>query len=431
MRVTLLLALLASTPRDPLNTLGGDLFDLNGPPTALLELPLTGDCECVTPSALTFTRSSPAACVTAAGVLTWCSANQARLTSGGMWAEGSAQNPALYNQQVDNAGWLKSGVNVTAANAIAAPDGTLTADRLQASAGSSVHWTFNSFNTTNGQPYSISVFGKAGTAGWLGLYNDGSPSARMAVNLSTCAVGTQTFGGTNYAVESLAEGWCRAMLSFVANASAHNIVVRIGRTEADVSNGSTWTADGSEYLYAWGMQSEPGARATSYVGEVLGTAVTRAAELPSVSNPLSGTTPSSWCLGATVTNSDSSWGGGGIRVIASVGTTYSAANSAMLYVINSGGVEADVFDSSGVTRYSATTGTLTSGAQRVVMSASSGAPVITVGGAVQSVSTGGAGTGAISSHPATIRLGNQNGTTGWLYGRIRALSIDNTAGGCQ
>ena len=102
-------------------------------PTAALNLNFTtGTLD----SRITFTRSTTGSYYNSAGVLSTAAINAPRfdydpvtLESVGLLIEESRTNLLTYSEQFDNAVWTKSNASITA-NAIIAPDGTLTADKL-------------------------------------------------------------------------------------------------------------------------------------------------------------------------------------------------------------------------------------------------------------------------------------------------------------
>lgn len=134
------------------------------------------------PAPLTTTRASSATCLPANqftgisnGDLDTCTSNQTRVTtyggsSLGVLSEAAATNTALYSEQLDNGAWAEVHVGAAAvivtANYGVAPDGTTTADRLQADAVSAGQYSLLSQSgaCASGVQVNASVFLK-GTSG--------------------------------------------------------------------------------------------------------------------------------------------------------------------------------------------------------------------------------------------------------------------------
>jgi hypothetical protein len=153
----------------------------------------------------------------------------ANATLRGYWTEQTVVNRALRSEEFDNAAWVKTNVTV-AANSIAAPDGTLTADTLTASAanGTCIQdlgvvasaakagsiWlrrltgTGNIQLTLNGGGAWTTV---AVTSSWqrFFIYNNALANEDFGIRIVTSADAVYAWGGQ---VETLSAG-CQAMSS--------------------------------------------------------------------------------------------------------------------------------------------------------------------------------------------------------------------------
>jgi hypothetical protein len=162
-------------------------------------------------------------------------------------------NLCLQSQTFDNATWTAQRATVTA-NATAAPDGTLTADKLIEDATASNTHRITQTPTTAASAYTWSVYAKADTRSWLYLRVDRiGPTTPIAwFNVSNGTVGTVQTGFTA-SIQSVGNGWYRCTATVdVALAGANSIM--IGLATAD--NVSSYTGDGTSGIFIWGAQLE-------------------------------------------------------------------------------------------------------------------------------------------------------------------------------
>ena len=238
-------------------------------------------CACTTPTgakgeALTFTRAGDATCSKqglattgiANGDLVACTANQPRVESSGgvlgLRVEGARTNETLRSQEFENVVWATTVSGVAAptitANFATAPDGALTADRMQIPA-CPVVGNASGVNQTSGaiaSPSSSSVYLKA---------NSGTPS--VSVCMYGITTGTRTC--TQFALNT--STWTRAVVPNVTNTGGMNMEIACeNRTGSYTGATNTGAAD----ILVWGAQSEAGAYATSYIPTVAASATRNA-----------------------------------------------------------------------------------------------------------------------------------------------------------
>lgn len=229
-------------------------------------------------SGISIARASTAYYCNSAGVLSSFASGAARIGDRGLLVEPAATNLALQSQTFDNASWSKSNSTVTA-NAVAAPDGTTTADKLIPSAAATDGRIIQTVaGLSSGGTYTLSCYGKAGEHSNFRIYMDdsGSNSASVSYNLSTGAVSTAaavagTWTAVSTTVTALANGWYRCTVTFTA-------------TSAAPTRAAIWcrdTGDGTSGIYLWGAQLEATAYATSYIPTTTASA-TRAADVISI-----------------------------------------------------------------------------------------------------------------------------------------------------
>jgi len=153
---------------------------------------------------------------------------------------------------------LLSNLTVTT-NAVAAPDGTLTADRLVETATTANHSMLHAnIAAVSGETYTYSVYAKAGERTWLAI----APANQAPTdwfNLGTGALGTTAKAG---AISDAGNGWYRCSITEVAATTTRTIYIWL-RT-ADGQTG-TYAGSTSNGLYLWGAQVNRGATPATYI----------------------------------------------------------------------------------------------------------------------------------------------------------------------
>lgn len=134
-------------------------------------------------------------------------------------------NLLTFTQEFDNAGWAKTNATI-AANSIAAPDTTNTADTITANAANAT--VLQAF-TASAVPYTFSV--------WLRRLT-GTGNVEITVD------------GTTYVAVAVTTTWTRFSTTLTPSAGTRNAGIRVV-TSADA-------------VYAWGAQLQTGSTATTY-----------------------------------------------------------------------------------------------------------------------------------------------------------------------
>lgn len=208
-----------------------------------------------------------------------------------LWTAPVSANTILNSEEFDNAAWSKTNATVTA-NAVTAPNSTLTADQIFDDAvASGGHAVAMSRPTVAGQPHTLSVYAKAGTRGFIRLsLSGGTYYSVFDLNAGTLGL---TSGLTSRNIEAVGGGWYRCSITItIAGASVTNTIALMPANQVNPN----YAGDGSS-LYLWGVQLEQASAASSYTKPV-GNEI----------SPLTGVGTASWnATGALVANDPPRW----------------------------------------------------------------------------------------------------------------------------
>lgn len=230
---------------------------------------VTQDFLSAMPAGSTYTRVGGATALTAEGTVVEVAADVPQRTNRGLALEPAVTNLALRHHAMEVSPWATLNATVTA-NAIAAPDGTTTADKVAETATTGAHGVYQSCVTVPGQAYTQSCYAKAAERGFLVMTEGNNVTSTAVFNLSTGAVSSVTGNGSpSAAIVALGDGWYRCSLTFTPIAASANLQIRA--SNAASSAGYAGTAGSG--IYAWGAQFELGAYATSGIHTAAATAL--------------------------------------------------------------------------------------------------------------------------------------------------------------
>jgi hypothetical protein len=198
----------------------------------------------------------------------------------GLLIEEQRVNLVLYSAELDNAGWVKSLVSVTA-NVTTSPDGTTNADRLTADGSNNPH-DIRQTVTYTAAAHTFSVYAKKDTNDFVQLrfgaaaIAGGTGFANFDLNAGT--VGTVGAGLSAASITPAGNGWYRCTITGTTlAASTFASFYIVSSATAPSAQGNTLAT--SVFLY--GAQLEAGAFPTSYIPTVAST-VTRAADVAAI-----------------------------------------------------------------------------------------------------------------------------------------------------
>jgi len=243
---------------------------------------------------ITFSRTTTGTYMDSDGLIKVASADEARfdhkyedgnIVSLGLLVEEERSNLITYSEQFDNPFWTNpdSGNTITA-NAITAPDGTLTAD-LVSNVGQVVSLvqglvTVPASSTTD---YYVTIYAKKSTASYFtfNCFYSGNTEDNVNFNFDTGAVTGVPYAG-EYIFQNVGNGWyrCGFRMTRDSTGSRTGIYFRFWESGRTLTSGNT---------YFWGAQLEAGRHATSYI-PTTSASVTRSADNASIT----GTNFSNW-----------------------------------------------------------------------------------------------------------------------------------------
>jgi hypothetical protein len=172
----------------------------------------------------------------------------------------SPHNLCLQSQTFDNPApaWGKSNSTITA-NAIASPDGTMTADALIPNAGNISPFVNQPLTVPNGTVVTFSVYAKNGVlTPWLFILSD----VPAYFNLATGVKGSTT--GISSNMVAAGNGWYRCDVTFTAASATPQVYLAM--TTADGAAANCTTGDGVKVgFYLWGAQMNRGSIPLAYL----------------------------------------------------------------------------------------------------------------------------------------------------------------------
>lgn len=196
----------------------------------------------------------------------------------GLLIEELRANLLLYSSDFTQSAWTKFQLNTSGSpawtNVAVAPDGTQTADKLIANTVNNAHWVGGSSTITNGAAYTVSAYVRSGSDPgdytFASLY-DCNASTNIIVNLTTGALVSGT--ATAYTITPVGSGWYRLSVTATSSSTTGYARVYLFNGVSDVFVGNNTNG-----IYAWGIQLEAGAFATSYIPTTT-TSLTRNADV--------------------------------------------------------------------------------------------------------------------------------------------------------
>ena len=410
------------------NLLGKGLFD-----SASLDLRFA--VNKTLDSRVTFTRASTATYVGGDGAL-----------------KTAVTNLLLRSEEFDNASWGKTRSSVTA-NAIAAPNGALTADQLiEDGSASTTHFVTVTATVTT-STYTHSVYAKPSGRNHIALQGfNGASNPTAYFNIATGVVGTTT-GVASTAITPAGNGWYRCSITYAVTSGT---VTTAAVYLANADNSPTYTGDGTSGIYVWGAQLEQSATAGEYIpttstinsaprfdhnpttGESLGLLVEEARTNSVTNNTMvgavagtPGTNPTGWAY-ATASSNGLTISIAGIGVENGInyidyrfnGTTIASPNACAIGFVNATAATGQTWTASTYWKLAAGTATGITGWQIGIIESTAGGSFVTGAFYAQTAPTSAA---LITQRPSATRTLSGGATIGLVTYPINVSVSGNTA----
>jgi len=173
--------------------------------------------------------------------------------------DGNGENLLLQSQTFETSPWAPSGSTVSA-NAIAAPDGSLTAEKLNETTANSMHYVNQAFTGTSRYcTYSVYLKAAERSLAQLTIYRNGSPfeAFSVLVDLSTGATRKFDYSGgitTSYGALNAGNGWWRVWCSGDLINSGQHVVEIFTRTGTIDTPINSYVGVAGSGVYIWGAQ---------------------------------------------------------------------------------------------------------------------------------------------------------------------------------
>ena len=189
---------------------------------------------------------------------------------------GRYENLFLYSQDYSDASWSKTSTTITP-NAIAAPDGTITASKLVGNNGVTGRQSiYEDVTTVAGQTYTFSVFVKAGERQYCCVWFDSTDVSEgnyYGASTYLDLISGKVAAGNQSGIIRYPNGWYRVHVTATATSTTMRFNLSVGSPNNNIA-GYIANGDGTSGIYIGGSQVETGSRVSEYY-KTTGTAKTR------------------------------------------------------------------------------------------------------------------------------------------------------------
>ena len=173
-------------------------------------------------------------------------------------------NPITYPETFDNGSWVKGSYATISADAIAAPNGTFTADKwVESSAAGAQHYIYHQYVIPVAGTYCLSVHAKDNGRRYFVVYPQTSSQGYAIFDLvAGVVVATGGYQFVKASIKALANGWYRCAVAITTNAQSMNTLFCM--TNSTTLPSPSYDGDGTSGFYMWGAQLDTGSDPMAY-----------------------------------------------------------------------------------------------------------------------------------------------------------------------
>ena len=175
-----------------------------------------------------------------------------------------AENIILQSENFSAANWSKFGSTISS-DLAAAPDGTITADKLVESTSGGLHGTFQNPTTTSGVTHIGSCYIKAAGRNFAVVYTGAFPANGRYISIPADGTGTVlglfSANPSNVTLQYVGNGWYRVTILIVSSGAGTSLEIY----SAISGTNSSYTGDGTSGVLIWGAQLERFSSARTYI----------------------------------------------------------------------------------------------------------------------------------------------------------------------
>jgi len=200
----------------------------------------------------------------------------------GLLVEEQRTNLLVRSEEFDNAYWIKNDSTITP-NAVVAPDGSLTADKLVENTATIQHLVGQDIfvGVLSNYTVSYSVYVKPNGRNWciLQVVSGGVVYSTVWINIQTGTIGSTLNSGVSnvtHSVKNAGNGFYKVGITATLS-SVPTGIIKAQVWLATSDSNTTYTGDGYSGIFIWGAQLEAGAFPTSYI-KTEASQVTRSAD---------------------------------------------------------------------------------------------------------------------------------------------------------
>lgn len=184
------------------------------------------------------------------------------LTPYGGVAKVTLSNMCTYSEQLDNAGWTKANVTISA-NSVVAPDGTLTADTVTNTVIDGAHTIYSAgITVVAASVYRMSVYLKYSNHPYIVVRSQSPATSLLNINMSTGTIASTGSTILSHSMQSVGNGWYRVQFTYT---KAAGVTDHVTITIANSAYAESWNSTSSEAVYAWGALLQLASAPADYI----------------------------------------------------------------------------------------------------------------------------------------------------------------------